>query len=97
MREIRVLCLPSNIPDSIDIDVEHLQIGESLSVADIKVDDEIEILEAPEQAVASVTFIKEVELEAEVEEESVEPGLVGEDEDEGAEGSDETESEDGGE
>jgi large subunit ribosomal protein L25 len=90
MREIRVLCTPSNIPESIDVNVEELELNDSISIADIVLDDEIEILESPESVVASVVFVKEVELEAPEEEEVLEPGLVGDDEDqeEGAEATD---------
>ncbi|MDH3493224.1 MAG: 50S ribosomal protein L25, partial [Acidobacteriota bacterium] len=85
MREIRVLCLPSNIPESIDLDVGDLELNQSISISDITVDGEIEILDSPEQTVVAVVFVKEVELEPEVEEEELEPGLVGE-EDEDVEG-----------
>lgn len=78
MREIRVSCTPSNIPEAIDVDVEELAANDSVSISDITVDDEIEILEAPESVVASVVFVKELELEPEVEEELEEPELVGE-------------------
>lgn len=89
LREIRVLCTPSNIPDAIEIDVEGLNLNESIHASDLKVSDEIEILEAPETLVASVVFVREEE-EPEVEVEDAEPGIVGE-EDEAAdrEGEDE--------
>jgi len=78
LREIRVLCLPSNIPESIDHDVEKLAAGESVHVSDLKVGDEIEILEAPETLVASVVFVREEVEEVEVVDEDLEPGIVGE-------------------
>jgi large subunit ribosomal protein L25 len=85
MREMRVFCTPSNIPEAINVDVESLDIGQSVSVSDVKVDDEIVIHEAPEAMIASVAFVKELELEPTEEEDIEEPGLVGED-DEDAEG-----------
>lgn len=94
LRDIRVLCLPSNIPESIEVDVEDLEANESLSVADVKVDDEIEILESPEQAVAAVVFVKEEVEEVEVEED-LEPGIVGEDGEAEAESEDDGESDEG--
>lgn len=78
MREINVKCLPSNIPDSIDINVEDLAMNESITIADVKVDDEIEILDSPESVVATVAFVREVELEPTPEDELTEPELVGE-------------------
>lgn len=83
LREIRVACTPSNIPESIDVDVTHLAVGNSISISEIKVDDEIEVLEAPEASIASVTFVKEPELEPTGEEEIEEPGLIGEEEEAG--------------
>ncbi len=85
MREITVKCTPSNIPESIDVDVEELEANESISISEIKVDDEIEIMESPESVVASVVFVKEVELEPTDEDELAEPELVGDEEAEEAE------------
>ena len=79
MREMNVKCTPSNIPESIDINVEHLDVNESITISDVTVDDEVEILEDPETLVASVTIIRELDLEAPTEEEeAAEPELVGE-------------------
>lgn len=85
MREIRVLCMPSNIPDSIEINVEDMELHASISISEVKVDDTIEILESPESVVVSVVFVKEVELEAPEEEDGLEPELVGEELEEGEE------------
>ena len=95
MREIRVLCTPSNIPESIEVDVEELAANESISIDEVEVDGEIEILESPEQVVASVVFVKEEEEEI-PEEEGLEPGIVGEEEGE-AEDAAADEGEEGGE
>lgn len=92
LRDIRVLCLPSNIPESIEVNVEDLEMNDSISVSDVKVDSDVEILESPEQFVASVVFVKEEELEPVVEEEDLEPELIGEEGEEGAEGEEGEES-----
>lgn len=87
MREIRVSCLPSNIPESIEVDVEKLELNDSIHIGEIKVGEGVEVLEAPEAVVAVVVYVKEVELEAPVEEEEgLEPDLVGEEGEEGEEG-----------
>ncbi len=91
LREIRVLCTPSNIPDAIDVDVEGLNLNDSIHVSDLKVSDEIEILETAETLVASVVFVRQEVEEPEVEDEDAEPGIVGE-EDEEAEGDDDGET-----
>ena len=38
VREVEIRCLPTAIPQSLDIDVTHLNIGESVHVSDIKVE-----------------------------------------------------------
>ncbi len=83
MREIRVSCLPSNIPESIDVDVEALELNESITIGEITTDEGVEVLEAPESVVAVVVYVKEVELEPVVEEEELEPELIGEEGEEG--------------
>lgn len=92
LREIKVSCTPSNIPESIDVNVEHLDVGESISIADITVGGDVEILESPESVIAAVAFVKELDLEPTAEEELEEPELIGEEGEEG-EGSGEGEGE----
>lgn len=84
MREIRVLCTPRNIPESIEVDVSGLQINESIHVSDIKVSDDVEIHADADAIVASLVFVKEPELEPTPEEELTEPLLVGEEGEDGA-------------
>lgn len=91
LREMRISCTPSNIPESIDVDVSHLEIGQSISISDMTFGDELDVLEAPETTIAAVSFVKELDLEPAVEEELEEPGLVGE------EGEEVPEGEEGGE
>ena len=84
VRDIRVLCTPSNIPESIDIDVAELRANESLHISDIKVSDEIEIQEIPEMLIAAVVFVKEEVEETVLEdEEGIEPGIVGDGDEDG--------------
>lgn len=90
MREIRILCKPRSIPESIEVDVSALEMNESIHISELEVSDEIEILDEPEAVVASVVFVKELDLEPTPEEELTEPELIGEEDVEG-EGSTETE------
>ncbi|MGI8641678.1 MAG: 50S ribosomal protein L25 [Pyrinomonadaceae bacterium] len=85
IREIKVLCEPSKIPEFIEIDVTNLELGESVHVSDLKVDEGVEIHELPESVVASVVIVKEEELEPQPE--TAEPEIVGKE-------GEETESED---
>ncbi len=91
LREMRISCTPSNIPESIDVDVSHLEIGQSISISDVTFGDELVVLEAAETTIAAVSFVKELDLEPAAEEELEEPGLVGE------EGEESPEGEEGGE
>jgi large subunit ribosomal protein L25 len=42
-REVEVLCLPDQIPDSITVDITHLDVGDSVHVKDLKVPETIEV------------------------------------------------------
>lgn len=69
LREINVLCLPGDIPGHIDVDVQALEIGDSLNVEDLQLPSELEILDDPAENIASVLHpTTEEELEAEEEE-----------------------------
>lgn len=54
LRELHVRCLPADIPESIHLNVEEMQIGDSLKVADIHAPSKCELLNEPESQVASV-------------------------------------------
>jgi len=55
MNQIEISCYPTNVPEHIEVDVEHLELNSSVSIADVSVDDEdIDILSASDLNVASV-------------------------------------------
>ncbi|MBI3549783.1 MAG: 50S ribosomal protein L25 [Elusimicrobia bacterium] len=54
LREFRVRCLPTEIPQRIDVDVSRLEVNESLKVSDIKTPEGIEVLDAADHLVVSV-------------------------------------------
>ena len=94
LNELVVECLPADIPDSVQVDISELNLGDSIKVADITISDKLELKTAEEQTIASVTHaIKEEELAPAVEEdeEFMEEGEEGE---EGAEGTEEGAAED---
>lgn len=92
-RELEISCLPTEIPQHIEVDVSHLKIGDSVHVRDLRLGESIQILVDPDLSVASVvppTIIKEGELEAAAE--VAEPEVIterkpeeGEEAEEGAE------------
>jgi large subunit ribosomal protein L25 len=58
LREVTVECLPRAIPDSIDVDVSALGIGDSIHVRDLVLPEGARILSDPDLAVASVVLPK---------------------------------------
>ncbi len=73
-REVKVLCMPDDLVDKIDVDVSDLDIGESLHIGDISFPSGLKSLEDVDVTVLTVvapTIVEEVE-EEEVEEEEVE-------------------------
>ncbi len=84
LRKIEIECLPTNIPESIEVDISELEIGQSISVDQLEVEDEIDILTDGDETVATVVVPTELDLEptADAEEEVEEPEVIGEDPDE---------------
>ncbi|QYY42899.1 50S ribosomal protein L25/general stress protein Ctc [Aneurinibacillus thermoaerophilus] len=54
LRELTISCLPSEIPDKITFNVEHLQIGDSVTVSDLTVPDGIEVKHEGDEVVLSI-------------------------------------------
>ncbi len=81
LRELDISCLPANIPDTVDIDVSELGIGEALHVSDLSIPD-VKVLteERRTMVVISAPTVIKAEVTAEDEE-----GLEGEEGEEGAE------------
>ena len=57
-RDLKVSCLPSDLPDFIDLDVSGLDIGNSIKVQDIKVPEGITVLDPGDVGVAMVAVVK---------------------------------------
>lgn len=80
--ELDIECLPTQIPEKIDVNVDELEIGNSIHVKDLKVDNDIKILTDPEEVVMIVEHPKIEEepiAEEEVTEEGAqEPEVIGE-------------------
>lgn len=75
LHEISVRALPAEIPDAIEMNIESLNIGDSLSIQDLPKAGSYEILNDPEDTVVTVTP-PQAEDEPETEEEEQEPELV---------------------
>jgi large subunit ribosomal protein L25 len=74
LREIQIQALPLEVPEHIDLDVSHMDIGDTLRMSDVVAPEGVTILDDPETVVAILTAparIVEEEVEA-VEGEAVE-------------------------
>ncbi len=52
--ELEIRCLPGDLPSVIEADISALNIGDHLSVKDLKVSDKIEVLDDPDSVIATV-------------------------------------------
>jgi large subunit ribosomal protein L25 len=57
-RDLKISCLPSALPDFIEIDVTGLEIGDSIKVQDIRVPEGITVLDPGDVGVAMVAIVK---------------------------------------
>ncbi|MCP4727990.1 MAG: 50S ribosomal protein L25 [bacterium] len=73
LKELDIECLPRNLPDKVVVDVTELEIGDSIHVSDLELE-EIEIHTRENTAIASVIIPKVVVTAVEEEEEEGEEG-----------------------
>jgi large subunit ribosomal protein L25 len=77
--ELKVECLPTQVPESVEADIAQLSIGDSLHVSDLRVPQHITILTPPEETLVSVVPPPILEVpEAEVPEEEAAEAAEGE-------------------
>ena len=96
IREIEIMCLAGNIPESIDVDIENLNLGDSIRLTEISLPEGSEIpglTDETDQMIVSVNAPKAVE-EDPIVEEDLEDGEVAEGEEVSDSGSEETTSSD---
>ena len=96
IREIEIMCLAGNIPESIDVDIENLNLGDSIRLTEISLPEGSEIpglTDETDQMVVSVNSPKAVEEDPNVEE-NLEDGEAAEGEEASDSGSEETTSSD---
>ena len=97
LRELVVTCLPTDIPESIEVDVTDLEMNQSIKVEDIQVPANVTVVTEADRSVASVVPpVSEADLEADLTvegEEPVEGEAPPEEEEEGVEEGDEAAAE----
>ena len=98
INDIEISCLASNLPEYLEIDVQEMDIGDTVSLSEIKLPEGVEITilqqdEDRDQAVVSLTETREMVIEEE-EALELEEGEEGEEATEGTEEDSETPAED---
>ena len=85
-QELEIKCLPGDIPNIMDVNIEELSIGDTILASSIKMDDKIELISNPDTLIISVTVpMKEVEPETD---DDLEEGAEGESSEESSSESD---------
>ena len=91
-QELELKCLPGDIPNVLDINIDELSIGDTIIAESVKLDDTLELISSTDMLIVSVTVpMKEVSTESDEELED------GEDTDSGEGASGEASSNDSGE
>lgn len=75
MKEVRVECLPTRIPEWIEVDVSSLSEGDVLHVKDLRAPEGVRLLHDPDEVLLTVSTMKEEEVAEE--EAPTEPEVVG--------------------
>ncbi|MGH3083739.1 MAG: 50S ribosomal protein L25 [Gaiellaceae bacterium] len=86
-REINVEALPLEVPERIEVDVSSMQMGDTLRLADVAVQEGVTFLDDPEETVIATVTVPTQIIEPEPEEEELEEGeelVEGEEAPEGA-------------
>jgi len=69
LRKVEIECLPSQMPDSLKVDLSSLKIGDHISVGDIEIPEGVEVLTELDRVVAAVVLPSKIEEVVEEEEE----------------------------
>ena len=77
MHVVELTCPVENIPESFTVNVEELEIGDSIHISDLEVPEDVELLVDPVRTITTVAAPTILELPEE-EEEVEEPELIGE-------------------
>ena len=80
-RELEMLCLPLRVPESIEVDISDLDVGDSIHIGAIALESDIEVLEEDHFTIVTIVSptIEEVEEEVEeLEEEEDAEGIIAE-------------------
>jgi len=73
-RQVKISCLPLDLPDHIDADVTNLEIGDSLKIRDLNVAEGITLLDRPDTSIAAVAMVRVSKVEEAAKEEAAAEG-----------------------
>jgi len=76
LHTLNIRCLPNNIPEKLEVEMAEVQLDQVVHVSDLKIPENIEVLDNPEESVVSVHEVKVKETKAEGEEVEGEEGAV---------------------
>jgi large subunit ribosomal protein L25 len=78
LRDIEIECLPTQIPDGIEVDASPVEIGQTLHISDLAPAEGVKILTDSHEAILSVSApkVEEAVPEAPPEEEAAEPEVI---------------------
>jgi large subunit ribosomal protein L25 len=74
--DVEVRCIPSKIPEALDLEISEMNIGDSVTVADLQVPEDVEVLTDAAATIASIVPPAVIKVEEEVVEEVEEEGVV---------------------
>ena len=77
-RQVKISCLPLDLPDHIDADVTNLEIGDSLKIRDLNVAEGITLLDRPDTSIAAVAMVRVSKVEEAAKEEAAAEGAPAE-------------------
>ena len=72
--EVQVLCLPTDIPDAIEVDVSGLGLEHSITLAEMQLPSGVEVLGEPDEAVVKIGMPQQANAGAEDGDEAAEDG-----------------------
>ncbi|WP_159722204.1 50S ribosomal protein L25/general stress protein Ctc [Enterococcus sp. CSURQ0835] len=78
-----VSATPDKLPESIEVDVANLEIGQALYVSDLAKNDDYKVITDPEEQIVSIQEAQEIPEEEPAEGTEAEPEVIGESENEG--------------
>lgn len=63
--DVMIRCMPNKLPESLTLDISELRIGEHLTVADLKVPKQVEVLSDPETVLVTILGVQKLDATAE--------------------------------